>query len=273
MNDTTPYLSELLLRLHGIDISKYEDSFLHNALLKGATESRCASVEEYGVLLKERRSAADLFLQYLNIQYSEFLRNTLTFSVLEGIILPSLLSKIKAGKRKELRIWCAACAAGQEAYSLAMLLEERRPGDPDAPSYRIFATDQSDTVIEEALLGRYSAGEIQNVSMKRVAAWFTEQGGVYIVREELRANIQFSVFDLFSEQSRFPPESIYGDFDLVFCANLLYYYKREYRQVILDKVRSAIARGGYLVTGETEREILLQNAHVEVIPQSAIFRV
>ena len=273
MSETPSYLTELLLQLHGIDISKYEDSFLHNALLKGASESRCATVEEYGELLRAQRPAADRFLQYLNIHYSEFMRNALTFAALEGIVLPSLIAKIKSGNRKELRIWCAACAAGQEAYSLAMLLEERRVSDPDAPSYRIFATDQSETEIQEALQGRYPATGIQNVSMRRVAAWFTEQGGVYTVREELRANIQFSVFDLFSEQSRFPPESIYGDFDLVLCANLLYYYKPEYRQVILDKARSAIARGGYLVTGETEREILLQNTHVEVIPQSAIFRV
>ena len=86
-------------------------------------------------------------------------------------------------------------------------------------------------------------------------------------------DIDFSVFDLFSEQLSSPPASIFGDFNLVICANLLFYYKHEFRKIILEKVGSCLAKGGYLVTGETERDILLRYNYHEIFPQSAIFSI
>ncbi|MEI7664139.1 MAG: CheR family methyltransferase, partial [Bacteroidota bacterium] len=108
---------------------------------------------------------------------------------------------------------------------------------------------------------------------RRIQQWFTKEGDVFKIKPELKECLDFSVFDLFSDRLSSPPASIFGDFDLVFCANLLFYYKPEFRAFILAKMEKCLANGGYLVTGETEREILTRYGYREVFPQSAIFRV
>ncbi len=265
-------LAGLLLRLHGVDVSRYEKSFLDKALQTRLDDNHCASLEEYCGRLEQNDQEAGKLLDSLKISYSEFFRNPLTFAVLEQIILPALILKRGKSKRKEIRVWSAACAAGQESYSLCMLLEELKTGGNEI-SYRIFATDQCESQVNEARNGRYPAEALKHLNLKRAEEWFTKAGDTYMVKAALKRNIDFSVFDLFSEELCCPPGSIFGDFDLVVCANLLFYYKSEYRKKILEKAVKCLADGGYLITGETERDILIRNNFREVFPKSAIFIV
>jgi chemotaxis methyl-accepting protein methylase len=110
------------------------------------------------------------------------------------------------------------------------------------------------------------------VRQKQLEKWFVQTGNSWSVIPELKKHIKFSVFDLLSKQYSSPPESIYGDFDLVLCANVLFYYKPEAQKIIMDKIRESLADDGLLITGEAEREILKTGKFKEVFPQSAIFR-
>jgi len=261
-----------LMAISGNDISKYNITFLNNSLQKRIAETHCKMDGEYYNLLEQSNNERVLFFDSLLNSYTEFFRNPLTFAVLERIILPSLMLKKKTSKNKEIRIWSAACAAGQEAYSLAMLLEEIKNGNDENLNYRIFATDQSDTQVNQSRKGTYSAAELNNLNMKRVKQWFTKQADSYSVKPELKQNIDFSVFDLFSEHLSAPPASIFGDFDLVVCANLLFYYKPEYQKIMIKKIGKSLANNAYLVVGETERDILIKHNYQEVFPQTAIFQ-
>jgi chemotaxis methyl-accepting protein methylase len=126
--------------------------------------------------------------------------------------------------------------------------------------------------VNKAVEGRYSANALDNVSLKRANQWFTKHGDVYTVKQDMKKRIDFSVFDLCNEQLVCPPASIFGDFDLVVCANLLFYYKPEYQKIIVEKAGNCLTNGGYLITGETERDIVLGYNFREVFPQSAIFQ-
>ena len=262
----------IFLQSYGLDVSRYDVSFLNKSLQKRMTETHCESEETYCHLLEQNYNEGELFFDSLHNSYTEFFRNPLTFAVLERIILPSLMLKKKISKNKEIRIWSAACAAGQEAYSLAMLLEEIKNGNDENLNYRIFATDQSETQVNQSRKGTYSAAELNNLNMKRVKQWFTKQADSYSVKPELKQNIDFSVFDLFSEHLSAPPASIFGDFDLIICANLLFYYKPEFQKVIVEKTGNCLANNAYLVVGETERDILMKQNYLEVFPQSGIFQ-
>ena len=182
------------------------------------------------------------------------------------------MQKQKDSNKSEVRIWSCACAAGQEPYSLAILMEEIKERRQEALKYRIFATDQSQLQVHEAHEGKYMASDLDNVTLKRVSRWFDKHGNTYMVKKELKNNIDFSVFDLFNEQYSSPPASIFGDFDLVVCANLLFYYKNEEREKIIEKVSNGLHKDGFLITGETEREILIRFGYKEVYPQSGVFR-
>jgi chemotaxis protein methyltransferase CheR len=204
--------------------------------------------------------------------YSEFFRNSLTFSVLERIVLPDIIFNENIEKRKTIRIWSAACASGQEAYSLAILLEGFNNGAKKV-AYRIFGTDIDNEQVRIAQQGHYSADQIGNVTHKQLKKWFAREGDQYKVMPELKSNIEFSVFDLLSSQYSSPPESIFGGFDIVMCANLLFYYQADSQKTIIEKIKGAMAENGYLITGETERDILLKHGFKEVFPQSAIYKI
>ena len=272
MEETNRKIVGILMSLHGIDIAKYDACFLERSIRNRIKETHCASEAAYFNILENNKKEGEIFLNSLNISYTEFFRNPLTFAVLERIILPSIVLKRENTKQKEIRIWSAACAGGQEAYSLAILMEERINEGKDKLNYRIFVTDLKDSQVNASQEGRYAATDLNNLNLKRVNQWFTRNGDTFTVKNELKKYIDFSVFDLFSDQLSCPPASIFGDFDLVICANILFYYKPEYQNKIIKKMSGSLAHDGYLVTGETERDRLLKQNYIEVFPQSGIFQ-
>lgn len=273
MLEIPQHLSGLLQQSQDINLSRYDTSFLEKSLQKRMAETACHSFEEYAVFLEHNHEEGKNLADSLHISYSGFFRNPLTFAVLERIVLPQLIEQRKNSRRKEIRIWSTACAAGQEVYSLAILLEELQNGKSEDFDYRLFATDHCQKQIDEAKRGQYSASSMQSLSLKRAGAWFSRQGEIYTINPKLKEKTDFSVFDLFSDHLSCPPASIFGDFDLVVCANLLFYYKRQFQKIILEKTTKCLADGGLFVTGEAERDIVSYFNHHEVFPQSGIFRL
>ena len=146
---------------NGFDVSKYDETFIFKIIEKRIKETTCGSSKDYCKLLENDTEEAIKFLDSLSICYTDFFRYSLAFSVLEHIVLPSLILKKKNdGKNKEIRIWSAACAKGQEAYSLAMLLEEYNNNKEEPINYRIFATDQNEQQIKLASKGQYDELEL-----------------------------------------------------------------------------------------------------------------
>jgi len=264
------------LQAKGIDAGQYEESFVENILRKRMVETKCLRPDDYFGFLNENQNEFRAFEMLLQNSYSEFFRNTLTFAVLEKIVFPSLVAE-KRRRGTELRIWSAACASGQEPYSLVILLEVIECGRFEPFRYRIFASDKSKIQIEHAQKGRFSKFNLGQVSMKRLSKWFEVEipfsdNTHHIIRGKLREKIDFSVFDLLEEHVNVPPSSIFGDFDLVLCANLLSYYKPAFCEIILNKLARSMAPGGLLVVGESERELLKQQGFTEIFYKSELFR-
>jgi len=268
-----PQFKQLLKQSHCLDISRYDESFLGNSIKKRIQETRCDSFEDYCDYLEHTHEEGKTFCQSLHVHYSEFFRDPLTFALLERLIIPELIQKKTTNPQKEIRIWSAGCAAGQEAYSMAILLEEMITSINPGLKYRIFATDLDENVLAVARTGCYSADALKNVGLQRAETWFTRQGENYVVQPAIQQRIDFSIFDLLAEERSCPPASIYGEFDLVFCCNLLIYYQPPYRKLILEKFARCLARDAYLVTGEAERVIALAHHYREVYPSAAILRV
>jgi chemotaxis methyl-accepting protein methylase len=267
------HIHDIFLSLEGMDVAQYDETFLLNSANRRFSETNCASIEDYLELLENSELERMTYFDNLQIGYSTFFRNALTFDTLEKIILPELVSNVRKNNTKDLRIWSAACAAGQEAYSIAMLIEEEMAcSEKGKCNCLIFATDRDEEQIETARRGQYAYHSLENVKLKQLDKWFIKYGNTYFIKPELKVNINFSVFDLFDKNYSSPPSSIFGHFDLIFCANLLFYYKENHRRTILDKITGAMSDNGYLVTGETERDILKKLHFREIYPHSAIFR-
>ena len=260
-------------QIRGNDISIFDSTFLIRTIEKRQSVTNCVSFGLYLDLLRSDHNEVELFYSSLIIPFSEFFRNPLTFSLIEQVVLPQIMYRKIQTHQREIRVWSAACAGGQEAYSLAIIFEELLSRSDKQLTYRIFATDLQEKQLDEARRGNFTENVLGQVSLKRLNRWFERDGNNFTILPTLREHIDFSVFDLLDQQLFSPPASIFGDFDLIICANLLFYYKAESRRTIIRKVGNSLAGDGYLVTGETEREILLKLNYREIFNQTAIFQV
>lgn len=257
----------------GFDFSCYDDSFLQKSVEKRLSATGISTASAYCTYLATNIIEQKIFFNSLSISYSEFFRNSLTFPLLEQHIFPGLIALKQKNGQSEIRIWSAGCAAGQEAYSAAILLDEMTAERVDRVSFRIFATDRCDSELEAAQKGVYDSAAVRNVRLKHLRKYFTEHGDSYELAENLKARVNFSLFDLLDESATSPPASIYGDFDLVFCSNLLFYYHPDAQKNVLDKVYRSLSPEGYLVTGEAERAIVEKHGGFTSFARpSAIFR-
>jgi chemotaxis protein methyltransferase CheR len=271
MDSVNKHIIEIMSISTDVSVSEYDESFLNSCIQKRVFETGCSSIEEYIDILDFSKQERKLLFASLHISFSSFFRNSLTFGILENLILPGLIEQKKNMKNSQIRVWSAACAAGQEPYSLAMLFEELLSCNQRSNCYRIFATDRDEQQIELAKKGHYHASALDNMGLKYINKWFRRLGEIYTLKAELKKQIEFSVFDLFDDNFSSPPTSIFGGFDIVMCANLLFYYKADYRKIILEKIAGSMTKNGLLITGETEREIVLNYNFKEVYPRSAIF--
>lgn len=173
-----------------------------------------------------------------------FFRDRTPFETLRGHVLQDLKARRAAARR--LRFWCAACSTGQEAYSVAMTL------DQEARSLRgwsldILATDLSTSAIETARAGTYSQFEVQRgLPTGYLLRYFHRKEESWRVNEHIRARIAFQDFNLLAD---FEP---LGRFDVIFCRNVLMYFDPATRRVILARLEKALEPGGYLFLGASE---------------------
>lgn len=265
-------LVEGILRGYGIDSLAYEDSFFLKSLEARMSARGGISWDAYARVLSSDTKEAAVLADSLRVGYSEFFRNPLTFACLEAILLPLIIEKKKKNSDSGLRLWSAACAGGQEAYSMAMLCDEALSNAAADMTYRVFGTDIDQASLQTAQAGVYDLASMGKLSLRRSMAYFTRQADSFTVKPRLREAVDFSLFDLVAEQGMCPPISIYGSFDLIFCCNMLFYYKPEYQRRIIEKVASCLAPGSYLITGEAEREVVARHHFKEVFPGSAIFQ-
>ena len=272
MDQHLKQLIDTMQRTIGQDVSCFDHSFLEKTL-SSRLEVAGLNPDAYCRRLEQDVVEAQALCAALRITYSEFFRNPLTFALLEQVVLPGLLDRAGKRGRGEVRIWSCACAAGQEVYSLAILLDELTADQKDAAHFRIFATDIDETELAAARAGSYDLAAVRNVPLKYIHACFFQHGRRYSLASRIRERVDFSVYDLLAQDSVCPPMSIYGDFDLVFVGNLLYYYNPAIRARILDKLHGCLKPGGYLVTGEAERSLVEQyGAFQTTLTPAPVFR-
>ncbi|HSM24918.1 MAG TPA: CheR family methyltransferase, partial [Anaerolineaceae bacterium] len=231
------------------------------------------SIEKYLDYVSSNQAETYHLINSSNIHVSSFFRDSFTFAILEHVIIPEIIQRKLSTNRKEIRLWSAGCAAGQEAYSLAILMNEKLNDYEGKLDFRIFATDISEEILTQANLGSYRERDVSNVSFSRLTRWFSKQDSNYFIDNVLKTKISFSKQNLLSQKIKSPPDSLYGDFDIIFCSNVLLYYKPEIRKEILDRLNYSLSARGYLIVDKSEIEMIQFNDYRVAYPHTSIFHL
>ncbi|WP_336959036.1 protein-glutamate O-methyltransferase CheR [Sphingobium aquiterrae] len=192
------------------------------------------------------RRLADQVVDALLNNESSFFRDLQVFDMLGRDLLPHLAAT-RPGRT--LRIWCAGCSTGQEAYSLAMLFS----GNADLwQDWRIsiLATDISSAAISQARSGLYSQIDVQRgLPIGDLLRWFEPVGDDWKVKDELRRMVDFRQDNLFDSHA---PN---GAYDLIFCRNVLLYFSNDMRRRVFDLLTRHSHDSTFLLMGAGETVI------------------
>ncbi len=201
------------------------------------------SLAEYIEHLKEDAGEARALRQDLLISVTAFFRDAEVFDSLRNDCIPRLFEGRSA--QEKIRVWVPACASGEEAFSLAMLLQEEADRRPGGAQWQVFATDVDEPALKTARQGRYDRAQLASVSLQRRERFFEPSGAGFVVRQALRERCLFSVHNLLQE----PP---FSRIDLISCRNLLIYLKTSQQSDVFPIFYFALRPGGYLLLGEAE---------------------
>lgn len=209
----------------------------------------------------------DRLIETIAINVSSFFRDPAVYEALAREVLPEIIGRKQMGRSKEIRVWSAGCAAGEEPYSLAILLDRALKGKKSEWSYLIFATDIDNSALERAKAATYGREQFKDTKLDVLDTYFTPHGGGYELRPFVRKMVQFSWDDLASAGRVAPAGSIFGSFDLVLCRNVLIYFSGDVQGAIFGKLHKSLASGGYLVLGDSETLNSETNALLQTISQ------
>jgi len=246
-----PVLAELR-QARGLDLSGYRRATLKRRLAARMARLRLKDPGEYLQRLRSDPLECDRLIETIVIKVSSFFRDPIVFELLARRILPSIMARHRRDHTRQIRVWSAGCAAGEEAYSVAILLAQALE-DEDFPWLPyICATDISAEALAAAQTGSYRRESLETTQLGVLEHFFQPTAEGFEVIPEIRRMVHFSRDDLTSRLSLAPADSVFGSFDLVLCRNVLIYFSLDLQKRVQDKLYGALNTGGYMVLGMSE---------------------
>lgn len=233
-------IARTLAAASGTDFARYRPATLRRRIEKRRALTGVTTVPEYHELLKRDAQERDALIKSLLLPITEFFRDPPTWESLASEVLPALVDRARSGGT--IRVWCAGCASGEEAYTMAIALAEL-----GAPLERveILGTDLDPDSVQLAEAGTYDAARMENVDAARRARFFKTEAGSFRVNDDLHRAVEFRVHDL----TRDPPPP--GPFDVIVCRNVLIYFDDSLQAQVLAAFEACIAPSGILFLGRS----------------------
>lgn len=239
-----------LVREHaGIDFPDEKRYLLESRVKPRLLAQEVPDFETYADRLEQgdTREIARL-VNAVTINETAFFRHPSQFEALEDTILPELVRLHQQERSGPMRLWSAACSAGDEAYSLAILIRETIGPRHPRMDYEIVGTDIDTEVLEEARAGRYRKRSVRNVPPAYLRDYFDRSGEAFVVDPAIRDMVEFRPLNLTDAQDM----RRMRNFDLIMCANVLIYFNETSKKNVLQGLYRSLRPGGYLFVGGSE---------------------
>ncbi len=250
--DEFKVIAQYIYKISGITLDASKAYLVETRLKDLLEEQKCASFSEFHYRVKTDATGAmsKKVIDAISTNETLFFRDASPFELLKNKIIPDLIDRKTdpkvPGKKIPIRVWSAACSTGQEVYSIAMTLREMLP-DFTKYAIKIIGTDISNAAVSAASCGKYNKFEIERgLAPGILSKYFTSQGDVWKVKDEVRIMASFKKLNLFDSFASL------GKFDIVFCRNVAIYFSVEDRKMIFNKIADILEPDGGLIIGSSE---------------------
>lgn len=236
-------LTEQIDSATGLSLSSYKQTCFRRRVAVRMRATGVSGYAEYGGVLRADPSEYEKLLAAVTINVSRFFRNREVWRMLGERVLPDLA----ASDAPYLNAWSAGCAAGEEAYTLAMVIEafERVHPGARADRFRLVATDVDPDALDAARRAEYAELAMAETTAEDRERWFEPDAPPHRPIPPIRRRVAFWRLDLLS--AHFPREQ-----SLIVCRNVIMYFDQDSQDSILRRAHAALVPGGYLVLGRAE---------------------
>lgn len=258
------FVAKMLKDRSGLIITRDKAYLLESRLTPVARKRGMKGLED---LVSGLRTAGEDLLrevtEAMTTNESFFFRDIKPFEQFRQVVLPHLIQGRAA--RRQIRIWSAACSTGQEPYTLGMILKEEA-AKIAGWKLDIVATDISKDALDRAKAGCYTQFEAQRgLPIQMLVKYFKQEGDKWQIVPELRAMVQFREFNLLTDPSAL------GQFDVVFCRNVLIYFDQATKGAVLARIARMLAPDGMLYLGGAETVLGVSEKFVPLPGQRGIY--
>lgn len=245
-NDEFVRIVDFVKSNFGIDLRK-KKSLIEGRLINTLINRGYDNYSSYIDMVINDKSGLEVskLIEILTTNHTYFMREKEHFDFLESKALPELEFLIKD---KDIRIWCAGCSTGQEAYTLAMILDRYFFTKKSEWDKKLLATDISMNVLKKAIEGMYTKDEIVEIPQYFKDKYLEETTiGKYEVKKIIKNEVIFRLFNLMEPKFPFKKK-----FHVIFCRNVMIYFDNQTKNKLLKKFYDSLENGGYLFVGHSE---------------------
>lgn len=253
----------LIKNQHPFDFTDYKVPTLVRRINRRMLYNNILKESEFLYFLQQNPAETELLISDFLIGVTSFFRDPEAFQILKTEVIPQIIRQ--RAQHDFIKIWVACCATGEEAYSLAILIQEHLDKLETDVEVKIFATDINRTALSHAAAGVYAAAGVNGLSEERLERYFDKLDDSYKIKPKIRKMLIFARHDL----TRNPP---YCDVDLISCRNMLIYIKPAVQTQILTKLGFGLKKGGYLFLGSSENLSVVKDEYGIVNAKWKIFQ-
>ncbi|MDK2866692.1 MAG: chemotaxis protein methyltransferase CheR [Clostridiales bacterium] len=240
------YVQQMAYNQFGIYLTDAKKSLIENRFTNIVQAKGYESFMPYFESLKKDMHGSEMseFINRLTTNHTYFFREEKHFDFLRETLLPALFRQ--ESHSHDLRIWSAGCSSGEEAFTLAMIIDDMLGEKKRLWDTTILATDISSKVLAKANVGLYPKESLNNINPIYRNRYFEIKGDLYQLKPALRKEVVFRKFNLTH------PFQFKKTFHIIFCRNVLIYFDKASKEAVLTKFYNSLNHGGYLFIGHSE---------------------